>query len=100
MASVELTIAGRTHSIQCREGEEGHVRALAERLNRHADSALAASGGLSGERTLLFLALIMADELHEIESHPPTGLPPVLLERIADRLEAVAMALEEAPTAS
>lgn len=100
MAQIELIVAGRSHQIQCRDGEEAHVRALAGRINRHADTALAASGGLSGERTLLFLALILADELQEAEAHPPSGVPPLVLERIADRLETVAMALEEAPVAS
>lgn len=96
MAEVEIIVAGRSHMIQCREGEEAHVRRLAERLNVHGETARRASGGLSGERTLLFLALIMADEALEVESNPPEGLPPRLLERIADRLEAVASALEEA----
>jgi cell division protein ZapA len=36
----------------------------------------------------------MAD-IDEAERNPPSGVSPVLLDRIADRLEAVAAALEE-----
>lgn len=95
MGQVSLTIAGRTHSVACRDGEEPHLERLAELLNSHADTALQASGGLSGERTLLFLALILADQLDEAQRNPPGGVSPVLLDNLADRLEAVAAILEQ-----
>ncbi|OYX51467.1 MAG: cell division protein ZapA [Sphingomonas sp. 32-66-10] len=100
MGQVTLTIAGRSHNIACRDGEELHLERLGALLERHADTAVRASGGLSGERTMLFLALILADQLDEAERNPPGGVSPVLLENLADRLEAVALALEEpAPNA-
>ena len=43
MAEVALEIAGRNHIIACRDGEEPHLRALAERLGRHSAAALHAS---------------------------------------------------------
>jgi cell division protein ZapA len=95
MADITLTIAGRTYSIAAREGEEAHLRNLEALIDRHADTALHASGGLNSERTLVYLALILADLLDEAERNPPSGVSPVLLDRIADRLEAVAAALEE-----
>ena len=95
MAEVTLTIAGRDYAISCRDGEEPHLKRLGEKLDRHAATALHASGGLNSERTLLYIALILADELDEAERNPPSGVSPVLLDNIADRLEAVAAALEE-----
>ncbi len=95
MAEITLSIAGRSYSVAAREGEEAHIRHLESILQRHADTALRASGGLNAERTLVYLALILADLLDEAERHPPQGVSPVLLDRIADRLEAVAAALEE-----
>lgn len=95
MADITLTIAGRTYSIAAREGEEAHLRNLEALIERHADTAQRASGGLNAERTLVYLALILADLLDEAERNPPSGVSPVLLDRIADRLEAVAAALEE-----
>lgn len=95
MGQVTLTIAGRAHVIACRDGEELHLERLGALLERHVETAVRASGGLSGERTMLFLALILADQLDEAERNPPAGVSPVLLDNLADRLEAVAAALEQ-----
>jgi cell division protein ZapA len=95
MAEITLTIAGRSYAIAAREGDEPHLRTLEALIARHAESALQASGGLSAERTLAYLALILADLLDESHRNPPEGVSPLLLDRIADRLEAVAQALEE-----
>ncbi|WP_230769141.1 cell division protein ZapA [Sphingomonas sp. Leaf4] len=94
MAQVTLTVAGRPHLVACRDGEESSLRALGAMLERHAATAQRASGG-SSERTLLYIALMLADQLSEREANPAAGLPPAVLERIAERLEAVAAALEE-----
>jgi cell division protein ZapA len=95
MAEVTLTLAGRAYTVACRDGEEAHLKHLEGLIARHADTANRASGGLSGERTMLFLALILADQLDEAERNPSSGVSPVLLDNIADRLEAVAATLEE-----
>lgn len=95
MADVDITVAGRSYTVAAREGDELHLRHLEAILQRHSDTALRASGGLNAERTLVYLALILADLLDETERNPPEGVSPMLLERIADRLEAVAAALEE-----
>lgn len=95
MAEVTLSIAGRSYTVACRDGEEPHLHRLESLIARHADTAQRASGGINSERTLLFLALILADLLDEAERNPPAGVSPVLLDNIADRLEAVAAALEE-----
>jgi cell division protein ZapA len=95
MAEVTLTVAGRDHVIACRDGEEPHLKRLGAMLDAHSQTAVHASGGLNSERTLLYIALILADQLDEAERNPPSGVSPVLLDNIADRLEAVAAALEE-----
>lgn len=95
MAEITLSIAGRGYAIATRDGEEAHFRHLESILQSHADPAQRASGGLNAERTLVYLSLILADLLDDAERNPPQGVSPVLLERIADRLEAVAIALEE-----
>ncbi|ODP38266.1 cell division protein ZapA [Sphingomonas turrisvirgatae] len=97
MGQVTLTIAGRPHSIACRDGEELQLERLGALLSRHTDTAQRASGG-NYERTLLFLSLILADQLDEAERNPPAGVSPVLLENLADRLEAVAATLEDGGT--
>ncbi|NIJ20093.1 cell division protein ZapA [Sphingomonas naasensis] len=95
MADIDLSIAGRSYSIAARDGDEPHLRHLEAILQQHAQTAQRASGGLNAERTLVYLALILADMVDEVQRNPPQGVSPVLLDRIADRLEAVAAALEE-----
>jgi cell division protein ZapA len=95
MAEVTLNIAGRDYVVSCRDGEEIHLQRLGSLLDKHSATAMHASGGINSERTMLYIALILADLLDEAERNPPQGVSPVLLDNIADRLEAVAAALEE-----
>ncbi len=95
MADITLQVAGRSYTVSARDEDMPHLRALEARIGRHADAAMRAAGGQSGERTLLYLALILADALDEAEKKPAAARSDTLLERIADRLEAVAEALEE-----
>lgn len=95
MAQVVLSIGGRGHSVACRDGEEAHLRSLAATLDRHFAVAQRASGGATGERTFLFLALILADALDEAQRQPSSERDTALLARVADRLEAIAATLEE-----
>lgn len=122
MAQVTIHIGGRAHIIACRDGEEDHVRSLAAMLDAHHANADRASAGQSGERTMLFVGLFLADQLNEarktIAALPPPppaypvaqpiakkdvvdmepakskGIDPAVLDGIAERLEALAAKLE------
>lgn len=96
MAEVSLMIGGRAHVVACRDGEEAHLESLGRTLDRHFRVAQQASGGQSGERTFLFLSLILADALDEANKQPSSERDTAALARVADRLEAVASALEDA----
>src|SRR5215218_9204714 len=98
-AMVDLTIAGRTYQVACREGEEEQLRAAAQLVDAKSREALAGLGTLSEARQLLFASLLLADELVDDGRVPPTAPPvdPALAERaerVADRLESLAAALE------
>ncbi len=97
MGEVTLSIAGRAHRVACRDGDEAHLEMLGRRLDAHSEAAARASGGQGAERIMLYIALMLADQMVEAERSPAGGVSPVLLDRIADRLEAVAQALEESP---
>lgn len=99
MADVSLSIAGRNYSVAARDGEETHLRHLESILQKHAAMALRASGGLNAERTLVYLALILADLLDELERRPAPSISDTLLVRIAERLESVAELMEESAAA-
>ena len=103
MANIEVEVAGRRYDVACRDGEEEHLRALAAVVDRRAQDAAAAVGGLTESRQLLFSALLIADDLKETRNG--MGLPdpapaqpdPAVaeaLERLASRVENLADALE------
>ena len=95
MADVTLTIGDRRHTVACPDGQENQVRRLGTMLDAHWATAARASGGLNGERTMLFVALMLADELDEADRRPATAKDEVVLARIADRLESLAASLEQ-----
>jgi len=75
MSNVTLTIGGRPFTVSAADGEETHIemlgRMIAERVARGG-----ASPGQSEPRMLLFAALLLADELHELHKRlPPPGTP-------------------------
>ena len=105
---VDLTIAGRTYQVACREGEEENLRSAARLVDGKSREALAGLGTLSEARQFLFASLLLADQLIDKprdESGAPQA-PPELLARpdpalitragaLADRLESLAQALEQ-----
>jgi cell division protein ZapA len=98
MAEVELTIAGRSYAIACRDGGEDHLRTLARHVDKKAIEAQAAVGGMNEARQLLFAALLIADEMAEaaksVPEVPTDGVTTTALAQLATRIEAVADALE------
>src|SRR4051794_33375952 len=101
-AMIDLSIAGRTYQVACREGEEESLRAAARLVDGKSREALAGLGTLSEARQFLFASLLLADQLMEDkpEAAAPAPAPapdPALVahaEALADRLESLAMALE------
>nr|WP_295666390.1 cell division protein ZapA [Sphingomonas sp.] len=98
MADVTLTIGGHRHIVACRDGEEDQLLRVGVLLDSRWSSAARASGGVGGERAMLFVALMLADDLHDAQNRLPEGAPTGVtaewLENLADRLEALAGSLE------
>jgi cell division protein ZapA len=106
---LDLNIAGRTYQVACREGEEDNLRAAARLVDGKSREALSGLGTLSEARQFLFASLLLADQLIDNrpeaaaaaaapQAPPPPARPdPALIlraEALADRLESLAMALE------
>jgi cell division protein ZapA len=72
-ALVDLSIAGRTYQVACREGEEDNLRAAARLVDGKSREALAGLGTLSEARQFLFAALLLADQI--VENRPDAGEP-------------------------
>lgn len=108
---LDLNIAGRTYQVACREGEEDSLRAAARLVDGKSREALSGLGTLSEARQFLFASLLLADQLVDNKPEaaappppaspapapPPARLDPALIlqaEALADRLESLAMTLE------
>jgi len=101
-ALVDLTIAGRTYQVACREGEEENLRAAARLVDGKSREALAGLGTLSEARQFLFASLLLADQLIDkspetVAAAAPAAPDPALVERaesLANRIEMLAAELE------
>lgn len=70
MSNVTLTVGGRPYTVSAADGEEAHI----EMLGRMVAERAARGGGGPGQsepRMLLFAALMLADELHELHRQMP-----------------------------
>lgn len=103
MANIDIEVAGRRYNVACRDGEEAHLHSVASMVDQRARDAADALGSLTETRQLLFAALLMADDIKEMRAGagiadppPPPPDPAVAqaLERLAQRMEAIADSLE------
>jgi len=92
MSNVRLPIAGREYTIACSPGEEQHVAMLGRMIDSKM-SALPNMAGQSEVRRFLYAALLLADELHELQAEPRPQTAEAL-EALADRLEGLAAEME------
>jgi cell division protein ZapA len=112
MSQLTLTIGGKAHRVSCADGEEAHITQLGAMVD---DKLKAMGGNLSAQdaENLLFAALLLADELHDIRQKAPAAREPdqprssdnaqhnvapklsqlaEMLENCADKLESVSPA--------
>jgi cell division protein ZapA len=101
MAEIDVFIAGRSYRVACRDGEEDSLRKAASLVDAKSREALQGLGTLSEARQLLFASLLLADDMIDdgkvATPAPPPQIDPALAERaerVADRLESLATALE------
>lgn len=106
MADVRLNIAGREYLVTCRDGEEERLLTLGAIVDEKAQEAVGSASGLNESRQLLFASLLLADQIadtpntdtHDVpapsQDHFETIKAVETLEKLADRIEAVADKLE------
>jgi cell division protein ZapA len=97
MAEVMLLVGGHTYQVSCRDGEEPHLRKIADIVDRKVSEARSAVGDLGEVRQLLLASLLIADELLETAkpaAQQVSGGEVMVIEALAERVEAIAAKLE------
>ena len=100
MSNVTIDIAGRKFTVACAEGEEGHIAMLGRTIDAKLED-MPQIASQSEARALLFAALLLADENHEMKNGggaPAEAVPKgaECLEALAERLEGLSSQLESA----
>jgi cell division protein ZapA len=109
MPNIEIMVNGRQHVVQCGPGEESRVRQLASYIDRRI-ADLGRGHAPAGEARLLVMATLkIADELSDAydeikrlratvgeQGNDDREAPAGVLEQAAQRIEAIAAALESA----
>ena len=65
MPTIEVSVNGRRHPLQCADGEEARLRQLAADVDRRVSDLASGQTQLGDARLLLMVALLIADELSD-----------------------------------
>jgi cell division protein ZapA len=109
MPTIEVLVNGRRHAVQCGAGEESRVRQLASYVDRRIADLARGQTQVGDARLLLMASLVVADELSdafdeikrlraslEEQGGGSEGDAAAMLEKAAQRIEAIAAELESA----
>jgi cell division protein ZapA len=102
---VNITIAGRSYALTCRDGDEPRLHQLSRMIAERVDKVKSGSPGLTEVRQFLFASLLLADELSDAQAEVKRGRQEVqvqpaddsaavhAIEQLAERLESIGHAL-------
>ena len=78
MAHVTVTILGRKYRLNCGDGEEEHLKQLAQNLDQRIDGLRKGFGDIGEMQVLVMAGLMLVDELAEVREQArratPTGV--------------------------
>ena len=66
MGQVTVTFNNQDHHLACQDGGEERLKMLADYINQRASSLIEHLGSTGDTRLLLMTAIMIADELHEL----------------------------------
>jgi cell division protein ZapA len=109
MPTVEISVNGRRHTVQCGEGEEQRVKRLAAYVDRKVNELAGGSMQVGDTRLLLMASLLVADELSDAfdeikrlqarldgNTVPGEDQAAAAVDRVARQIDAIAAQLERA----
>jgi cell division protein ZapA len=68
MASVNVTINGRSYQIACDDGQEAHLKRLGNYIDKRIAELVASVGQIGDARLLVMASLLIADEMSDAYS--------------------------------
>lgn len=105
-SNVTVTINGNDYPMACAPGEEKKIEALGARIDEVARQVASASGAIAESRLLVMAALILTDQMRELESKladltelgqpaEPASTSAIDEDKLADMVEQVTARLEK-----
>lgn len=107
MPQISIEVAGRTHRLECDEGEQERLHELAGYFREKVDKIKEDAGPVGDDRLLVMAALMITDELWEskervmdLETMPDTpsqangGIDDKLMEKLAVTFETAAQKVQ------
>lgn len=67
MATVMVTIDGKTYRMACDEGQENHLAGLAQKLDRYISHLKSSFGEIGDHRLSVMAGIMVMDEMRELE---------------------------------
>jgi cell division protein ZapA len=98
VAEVQVSVAGRSYRLACRDGDEPALKDAARELDARAEALVRALGTETEARLLLMTALQLVGELRDTvrSGNAPSANQPPDLAGLATAAEALAERLERA----
>ena len=73
MAVVSLKIGGRFYKFSCNDGQEVHMRELADLLDQKAEQLMKSVGFMQEGQLLAMICLLLAEEKYILQKNVGTG---------------------------
>ena len=91
MAVVNLKIGPRAYKFSCADGQEEHMKQLAEGLDRRAEQLIKALGFMQEGQLLAMMCLFLAEEKSKLEKETNAALLEQSETAIAESLQNLAL---------
>ncbi len=93
MAVVSLKIGGRFYKFSCNDGQEAHMRELADGLDKKAEQLLKSIGFMQEGQLLAMICLLLAEEKAVLQKNVAqvSGIPTETQEKLTEALTNLAV---------
>ncbi len=91
MAVVSLKIGGRFYKFSCNDGQDAHMRELAEQLDKRAESLTKSIGFMPEGQLLAMICLLLAEEKHHLEKATNAQMMEQTTDQIAQSIQNLAL---------